>query len=346
MTELMRILLFLPEQASSFAERVDRLHFMVITTTMFVSIAIGSTALLFYVLYRRRKPHEYTPRVEPSLKAEALFVGVPTVFFLAFCAIGFRDFVWVQTPPADALDVYVMGKQWMWKFSYPEGPNGLSALHIPAHRPVRLLITSRDVIHSLFVPAFRIKQDAVPGRYAEIWFEATKTGTFPIFCTEYCGLDHSMMRAQVVVHAPNEFDDWISRERRGRSNQQDSEPTQSSVAREYPGNMRVLGERIAAEVGCFRCHTVDGTPHIGPTFRNLYLKKEKLLDSSEILVDEAYITESMMDPNLKIVYGYSPGIMPSFLGRLDGPDSAAILEFIKSLSTNLDPRSGPQGASR
>ena len=345
MNDLMRILLFLPEQASTFAERVDRLHYLVITTTMVVSVAIGSTAVLFYVLYRRRKPHEYTPRVEPDLKAEALFVGVPTVFFLAFFAIGFRDFVWVQTAPSNALDVYVMGKQWMWKFSYPEGPNGVNTLHVPAHRPVRLLITSRDVLHSFFVPAFRIKQDAVPGRYAEIWFEATKTGTFPVLCTEYCGLDHSMMRAQVVVHSPNDFDDWLARERRGRSEAQDSEPVAGEI-RAYPGNLRLQGERIAAEVGCFKCHTVDGSPHLGPTFHNLYLKREKLIDGSEIVVDEAYITESMMDPNLKIAYGFGPGVMPTFLGKLDGPDSAAILEYIKSLSTNLDPRPRPEGASR
>jgi cytochrome c oxidase subunit 2 len=345
MNDLMNTLLFLPEQASTFAQRVDRLHYLVITTTMVVSLVIGSTAVLFYVLYRRRKPHEYTPRVDPDLKAEALFVVVPTIFFLAFFAIGFRDFVWVQTAPANALDVYVMGKQWMWKFSYPEGPNGVNTLHVPANRPVRLLITSRDVLHSFFVPAFRIKQDAVPGRYAETWFEATKTGTFQVLCTEYCGLDHSMMRAEVVVHSPGDFDEWLTRERRGRSGQQDSEPVARAI-REYPGNLRVQGERIAAEVGCFKCHTLDGTPHLAPTFRNLYLKKEKLIDGSEIVVDEAYITESMMDPNLKIAYGYGPGVMPSFLGTLDGPDSAAILEFIKSLSTNLDPRPGIEGASR
>jgi cytochrome c oxidase subunit 2 len=345
MTELMRILLFLPEQASTFAQRVDRLHFLVITTTMITSFLIGTTALVFYVLYRRRKPHEYTPRVDPDLKAEALFVGVPTVFFLAFFAIGFSDFTWVQTPPANAMDVYVMGKQWMWEFSYPDGPNGLNALHVPKGRPVRLLITSRDVIHSFFVPAFRIKQDAVPGRYSEIWFEATKTGTFQVLCAEYCGLDHSMMRAEVVVHAPEEFEEWLTQERRGRTPQQDSEPLVRNI-RDFPGNMRVQGERIAAEAGCFKCHTVDGTQHIAPTFRDLYLKKEKLIDGSEVVVDEQYITESMMDPNLKIVFGYPPGVMPTFLGKLDGPDSAAIVEFIKSLSKNLDPRAGPEGATR
>lgn len=344
MNDFMRALLFLPEQASTFAQRVDDLHYLVIITTMVASFVIGTTALVFYVLYRRRKPHEYTPRIEPDLKAEALFVGVPAVFFLAFFAIGFRDFVWARTPPANAIDVYVMGKQWMWKFSYPDGPNGVNTLHVPANRPVRLLITSRDVIHSFYVPEFRIKQDAVPGRYAEAWFEATKTGTYQVLCTEYCGLDHSMMRADVVVHTPGEFDEWMAKQKRGRSGTQDSEPMARQME-QFPGNMRVQGQRIAAEVGCFKCHTVDGTPHLGPTFKDLYLKREKLVDGSELLVDEAYITESMMDPNLKIVAGFGP-IMPSFLGTLDGPDSAAIVEYIKSLSSNLDPRGGPEGATR
>jgi cytochrome c oxidase subunit II len=344
MNEIIRKLLFLPEQASTFATRVDDLHFLVISTTLVTSFVIGTTAMVFYVLYRRRKPHEYTPHVDPDLKAEVLFVGVPAVFFLAFFAIGFRDFVWVRTPPANAMDVYVQGKQWMWKFSYPDGPNGVNTLHVPAHRPVRLLITSRDVLHSFYVPEFRVKQDAVPGRYAQLWFEATKTGTYQVLCAEYCGLDHSMMRAQVVVHAPEEFDEWISSERRGRSHAQDSQP----VAREmpmFPGSMKVNGQRLAAEVGCFRCHTVDGTPHLGPTFKDMYLKHEKLADGSEVLVDDAYITESMMDPALRIVSGFPP-IMPSFFGTLDGPDSAAILEYIKSLSSNLDPRGGPEGATR
>lgn len=343
-SELMRNLLFLPEQASTFAERVDSLHYLVIITTMVASLLIGTTALIFFVLYRRRKPHEYTPHVDPDLKAEVLFVGVPTVFFLAFFAIGFRDFVWAQSPPANAMDVYVMGKQWMWKFSYPEGPNGVNTLHVPANRPVRLLLTSRDVLHSFYVPEFRIKQDAIPGRYTEVWFEATKTGEYQVLCTEYCGLDHSMMRAKVVVHEPNAFDQWMSLQQRGRKEQQDMPPV-AFEQKEFPGDLRLMGERVATRAGCMRCHTVDGTPHLGPTFYGMYLKRERLQDGSEVVVDEAYITESMMDPNLKMVEGYAP-LMPSYLGQLDAPETAAIVEYIKSLSPNLAAPSGPEGATR
>jgi cytochrome c oxidase subunit II len=331
MTEFMRQLLFLPEQASTFATRVDSLHFLVISVTMVASLAIGTTALLFFVQYRRRRPHEYTPRIEPDLKAEAIFVGVPLVFFLAFFVIGFRDFVWVQTPPPNAMDVYVMGKQWMWKFSYPEGPNGVNTLHVPAHRPVRLLLTSRDVIHSFYVPEFRVKQDAVPGRYAELWFEATKPGRYQVLCTEYCGLDHSMMRAEVVVHTPEAFDEWMARAKQGRALQADSEPADGDLDR-FPGNLAQRGVRAVTEHGCTKCHSVDGSPHIGPTFLDMYGKRETLMTGETILINEAYITESMMDPNLRIVAGYAP-IMPSYLGKIDAPDSAAIVEYIKSLTT-------------
>ncbi len=341
MNELMRSILFLPEQASTFAERVDDLHYLVIITTMVASFLIGTTALAFFVMFRRRKPHEYTPHIEPDLKAEALFVGVPLVFFLAFFAIGFRDFVWVRTPPANAMDVYVMGKQWMWKFAYPEGPNGVNKLHVPANRPIRLLLTSRDVIHSFFVPEFRVKQDALPGRYTETWFEATKPGVYEVLCTEYCGLDHSMMRAQVVVHEPADFDRWLDQARRGRSEQQDSEPIAEEL-QNYPGNLRVKGETLAARFGCFKCHSTDGTRHIGPTFVDMYLRKETLTDGSTVVADEAYLTESMMDPNLKLVAGFQP-VMPTFIGQLDAPETAAIVEYIKSLSTNRVVNEGSEG---
>jgi cytochrome c oxidase subunit 2 len=344
MSDMLRQTLFLPEQASTFAERVDNLHYLVVLTTMAASFLIGTTALVFFVLYRRRKPHEYTPRVNPDLKAEVLFVGVPTVFFLAFFAIGFRDFVWVQTPPANSMDVYVMGKQWMWKFSYPEGPNGVNTLHVPAHRPVRLLMTSRDVIHSFFVPEFRVKQDVLPGRYTELWFEATKPGRYQLLCTEYCGLDHSMMRAEVIVHPPAEFDAWLEESRRGRGEQSDSEPVARDL-RGFPGNMRLQGQRLAANQGCLRCHTPDGTPHLGPTFKGMYLSRSKFLDGTTRVVDEAYITESMMEPMRHIVEGYAP-LMPSYLGVLGAAETAAIVEYIKSLSSNLAPlTAGPEGAT-
>ncbi|MDY7232101.1 cytochrome c oxidase subunit II [Hyalangium rubrum] len=331
MSDIANKILFLPERASTFAERIDVLHYFVVGTTMVMSAGVGLAALFFFFRFRRRTPNQTTEYVVPSLKTEFLFVSVPLVFFLAWFAIGFRDFVWVTTPPKDAMDVYVMGKQWMWKFAYPEGPNGVNVLHVPANRPVRLLITSRDVLHSFYVPAFRIKMDALPGRYTQIWFEATKPGTYQVLCTEYCGLSHSKMLAEVVVLAPEDFEEWMKEQNRGRlQNRQDALADTSLV----PPVARMVeqGQKLAGTQGCFKCHSVDGAPHIGPTFLGMYDRNEKLADGQTIRVDEAYITQSMMDPGAHLVSGYQ-NVMPTFQGKLQGPETAAIVEYIKSLRT-------------
>ena len=329
MNELLNNILFLPEQASTFAERVDSLHIFVVTVTMLSSFAVGTAALYFFFRYRRRAPEQLTEYVIPSVKTEFLFVSLPLVFFLTWFVIGFRDFVFVTTPPKDAMDVYVMGKQWMWKFSYPEGPNGVNVLHVPANRPVRLLITSRDVIHSFFVPAFRIKMDAVPGRYTQTWFEATKPGTYQILCTEYCGLSHSKMLGEVVVLSQEEWDAWVKEQRKGALQNRQDALADLSLAPQ-PARMAEQGQRVAAEVGCFKCHTVNGEPHIGPTFLGLYGRTEALDNGRNIRVDEAWITQSMMDPGAHLVAGY-PNVMPTFQGKLTGPQTAAIVEYIKTL---------------
>jgi cytochrome c oxidase subunit 2 len=182
---------------------------------------VAVIAIAFFWKYRRRHENQATPFVAPTAMFEVLAISVPLAFFLLWFAIGFRDFVKVSSPPPDAMDVYVQGKQWMWKFAYPEGPNSIGVLHVPANRPVRLLVTSRDVIHSVFVPAFRIKIDALPGRYTEIWFTATKPGRYQILCTEYCGAQHSKMWGEVVVMAPEAFDEWIKEQQRGLVSRQD-----------------------------------------------------------------------------------------------------------------------------
>lgn len=331
MNELLNNILFLPEQASTFAERVDNLHYFVVGVTMLMSVAVGTAAVFFFFRYRRRSPTQTTEYVVPSVKTEFLFVSLPLLFFLTWFVIGFRDFVFVSTPPKDAMDVYVMGKQWMWKFSYPEGPNGVNVLHVPANRPVRLLITSRDVLHSFFVPSFRIKMDAVPGRYTQTWFEATKPGTYQILCTEYCGLSHSKMLGEVVVLAPEEWDAWVKEQRKGSlQNRQDALADLSLVPQ--PARMAEQGQKVAAEVGCFKCHTVNGEPHIGPTFLGLYGKQEATQEGLTLRVDEAYITQSMMDPGAHLTQGF-PNVMPTFQGKLTGPQTAAIVEYIKTLRT-------------
>jgi cytochrome c oxidase subunit II len=331
MNELLDNTLFLPERASTFAERVDTLHYFVVGVTMLSSLAVGTAAVFFFFRYRKRKPAQTTEYVVPSVKTEFLFVSLPLIFFLTWFVIGFRDFVFVTTPPKDAMDVYVMGKQWMWKFSYPEGPNGVNVLHVPANRPVRLLLTSRDVIHSFFVPAFRIKMDAVPGRYTQTWFEATKPGTYQILCTEYCGLSHSKMWGEVVVLSAEDWDAWVREQREGAlQNRQDALADKSLVP--HTASMAEQGQELSGTQGCFKCHTSNGEPHIGPTFLGMYGRTETLQDGQTILVDEAYITQSMMDPGAHLVTGY-PNVMPTYQGKLTGPQSAAIVEYIKSLRT-------------
>ena len=340
MNELMRKLLFLPEQGSAYAAEVDRLHFFVITVTMVSATAVALVALYFFVKYRRQSDTQTTPHVEPKTIHEVLFIGVPLGFFLLWFAIGYPLFVKLQTPPKDAMDVYVQGKKWMWKFSYPGGPNGMDVLRVPAGRPVRLLITSRDVIHSFFVPDFRLKQDAVPGRYSQTWFTATGPGRHQVFCAEYCGLGHSAMLAEIVAMAPAEYDAWLAETRRSTvAAAQDSPEDRVDPTTSLPEQ----GRRLAAEYGCFKCHTVDGTRHIGPSWLDLYRKAEKLQDGRNVVADEAYLTESMMDPAARIVAGYQ-NVMPTFQGRVPGPEIAAIVEFIKTLRTDTvrpEPSKGP-----
>ena len=331
MNELMRRMLFLPEQASTMAPNIDHLHYFVIITTMMVSFLIGTAAVLFYVKYRwKGRIGTKGEPVYTTFSLEVLIIGVPAFFFLLWFAIGFRDFVRLETPPPNSMDVYVMGKQWMWKFAYPEGPSGVNVLRVPAHRPVRLLMTSRDVIHSFFVPAFRIKKDVLPGRYTQTWFEATTPGRYQVLCTEMCGTGHSTMRAEVVVMAPNDFDKWFA-EQRANTRPRQKDGTKTAIEDRDPrATMIELGQKLSESAGCFKCHSVDGSAHIGPSWLDMYMRKEVMQGGQTLLADEAYITESMMDPKAKQVQGFQL-VMPSYRGRLEGPESAAIVEYIKSL---------------
>ena len=338
MNELLRRLLFLPDQASTFARDVDRLHFFVIITTLIASTAVGLTAIFFFIRYRRRSETQTTPHIEPPAWMEALFIGVPLSFFLLWFFIGFREFVRQQTPPSDAMDVYVMGKQWMWKFAYPDGPNSINVLRVPAGQNVRLLMTSRDVIHSFYVPEFRIKKDVLPGRYTDQWFNATEPGRYQILCSQYCGTGHSIMRGEVIVMKPQDFEDWLASQKRGLVTRQDGSPTALDFAPPL-GNLVEEGKRIAADQGCLKCHTIDGTRHIGPTWLDLYHRRERLTTGAFVDADEAYLTRSMMDPAAQVVDGFQP-VMPSFEGKISGPEVAALVEYIKSLQSDAV-RTGP-----
>jgi cytochrome c oxidase subunit 2 len=323
-------MLFLPEQASTFARPVDYLHYFVITVTMVISVAVGLLAFAFFFKYRQRRQKQSTPLVLPSVKFEIVVIGVPLFFFLVWFVQGYKDYIWYTTPPKNTLDIYVMGKKWMWKFAYPDGPNAVGTIHVPANRPVRLLMTSRDVIHSFYVPDFRIKQDVLPGRYTETWFEATTPGRYQILCAEYCGTWHSQMWGEVVVMPGPDYDAWMAQQKAGLSNRIDSGGDDGGAFR---GSLVEYGTRIAMASGCLKCHTVDGTPHIGPTWVDLYLRRETLTTGETVIADEGYLTDSMIDPLGKVVRGFKP-VMPTYKGKLAAPEAAALVEFIKSLRSS------------
>jgi cytochrome c oxidase subunit 2 len=336
-TLLHRILL-LPRQASSISLAVDQLHYFIITTTAVCSVGVALVALYFYVRYRRRSDGHRSTRVTPSRAFEVVSIAGPLALFLTWFLLGFRGYVELYTPPPDAMDVYVTAKQWMWKFSYPDGPNSIDVLRVPAGRPVRLLMTSRDVIHSFFVPDFRVKQDVLPGRYTQTWFQAVAPGRFQILCTQYCGTGHSTMRAWVEAMRPDDYDRWISDQRRGLARTHDSGGPLGKGTE--PGDsLAETGRLVAAQAGCFKCHTLDGSAHIGPTWLGLYHRDESLQSGQSVFVDEAYLTKSMMDPMADIVRGFDP-VMPTFQGKLSAPQTAAIIELIKSL-TSLEYQAHP-----
>jgi cytochrome c oxidase subunit II len=334
MNELMRNLLWLPVQASTFAKSVDNLHYFVITVTMIASVVTGLLAFFFFFKYRQRRPGQSTPNVIPSVRFEIAVIGVPLFFFLLWFVQGFKDYIWYTTPPKNAMDVYVMGKKWMWKFAYAGGgPNAIGTLHVPEGRPVRLLMTSRDVIHSFYVPDFRIKQDVLPGRYTETWFEATKPGRYQVLCAEYCGTWHSQMWGEIVVMPAADFDKWLQQQRAGLADRVD---TGGDDGGDFRGSIVEYGKKVAMSEGCLRCHSLDGTQHIGPTWLDMYLRRETLENGQVVIADEGYLTDSMIDPRSKVVKGFKP-VMPTYKGRLTAPEAAALVEFIKSLrSENLE----------
>ena len=309
MNELFRRILWLPVQGSTVAGEVDALHYAVITITMIGATGVFAAALYFTWRYRRTDEAALTPPIRAPLLLELAVVGGLLCLFLLFWRVGFQQYLRLQSPPADAIEIYVTGKKWMWKFAYPGGQRTNARLVVPAGRPVKLIMTSRDVIHSFYVPAFRIKQDVLPGRYTTAWFEVVRPGVYPLFCAEYCGTGHSEMKAEVVALSGADWEAWIA----GAEEE----------------SMAAQGLEVAARRGCLSCHTLDGQRHVGPSFRGLYGGVRQLIDG-EAIADEAYLTRSMMEPAAQVVAGYAP-VMPTYLGQLDAGEVAALVELIKSL---------------
>jgi cytochrome c oxidase subunit 2 len=314
MNDLLLGLLNLPPQASTYARAIDTLHYFVITATMLGATFVFVLALYSLVRYRRSRPGELTERLTTSVPLEAFIIGSILLLFLVFWVVGSVQYDRMMTPPDDAMTVYVTGKQWMWKFAYPGGRSSMDVLTVPEHKPVKLVMTSRDVIHSFYVPAFRMKHDVVPGRYYTAWFEARAPGVYPIECAEYCGVSHSRMLGKVEVLSAADYARWL----------EDHPPADSDLVRD--------GREVAARRGCLACHTLDGQAYVGPSWAGLYMSRVPLSDGRIVVADPEYLTRSMMDPQADIVAGYR-GVMPTYRGTLEEPEVAALVELIRSLQT-------------
>jgi cytochrome c oxidase subunit 2 len=341
MNEFMRRILFLPPQGSTVARELDYLHYFVISVTMAGATLVALAAAYFILRYRQRGstlPSEPTTPAAPARPIMAFWfelavVGFLLLLFVGWWAIGFRQFVRLEVPPAEAMDVYVTGKQWMWTFAYPNGRSSNAVLYVPAHRPVRLLMSSRDVIHSFYVPDFRVKKDVIPGRMTSLWFEAVAPGVYPVFCAEFCGDGHSVMRAQVIALSDEDYLAQLEQlPRLDIGGPSYVEPAATGALDSQLLSLAEMGERVAVMKGCMRCHTADGTPHIGPSWLGVYRSTIPLADGSSRLADEAYLTESMMDPMAQVRAGFKP-VMPSYQGLLTAAETGALVEYIRYLST-------------
>jgi cytochrome c oxidase subunit 2 len=304
----------LPPSASSIAPEVDALFFFITAVTVFFSLLIAALIVIFMVRYRRRRDDE-VPHVEQhgSYALEVVWSVIPFGLTLVMFFWGASIYASMKRPPDDALHVNVVGKQWMWKAQHMEGRREINELHVPVGRPVRLSIASEDVIHSFYVPAFRIKQDAVPGRINSAWFEATKPGEYHLFCAEYCGTIHSGMIGKVVAMEPAAFQQWLAGVAPG----------------EPPVPVSELGRRLFTEKGCQNCHA--GKPGaLGPSLGGLLGSTVALVDGSKVTADENYLRESILNPHAKVVAGFGP-IMPAYQGLLTEENVMQIIAYLKTL---------------
>ena len=299
-----------PEQASTMAPRVDQLYFFLLGVSVFFATLILILIIAFAVKYRRRSDNEQPRPISGNLGLEILWTVVPLSLTLVMFVWGARLFFITFYPPTDALEINVVAKQWMWKVQHAEGRSEIDELHIPTGRPIKLIMTSQDVIHDFFVPAFRVKNDVLPGRYTTLWFEATKPGAYRLFCSQYCGTQHSGMIGHIIALEPAEFQTWLSG---------------GAVA----VSMATAGENLFRKLGCISCHAANDSGR-GPSLAGLLGKAVRLQSGATVTADENYIRESILEPQAKIVAGY-PSIMPTFKGLISEDGIMQIIAYLKSL---------------
>lgn len=307
-------LFWMPNEASTQAGSTDSLFNLLVWVSVISAAGILAAMVYFCAKYKApKRGARALSQVDHDNTLEITWSLAPMVILVAVFVWGFKDYVSLRTGPKEAYEIHAQGQKWQWSFTYPNGYTD-STLHVPVDKNVRIIIRSVDVLHSLFIPEFRVKMDAVPGRYTSLWFNATRQGSYPIYCAEYCGTSHSDMLSEITVHDAKGFDDWLVE---AQKKMEDLPPVE-------------LGELLYKQRGCGACHTTDGTPKIGPSFKGLWGKNESLTGGGSVTVDENYIHESLLEPQAKVVAGFAP-VMPTFKGQLSDKQITGIIEYIKTL---------------
>jgi cytochrome c oxidase subunit II len=304
---------WMPVEGSANAPAVDWLfHFILVISSVFFAITVFFLGWFIY-RYRRRPGVGAERTATHSNRLEVAWTIIPLVLALSIFYFGFKQYLDMSVAPANSYEILVTAQKWNWQFTYPNGYSD-GNLHVPVDTPVRLVLSSEDVIHSLYIPAFRLKKDAVPGRYNKVWFKATVPGEYALLCTQYCGREHSDMRTSVVVHPPGEFEKWLA----GAATQADKlSPAEA-------------GAGLFKARGCASCHTVGDAAGVGPSFKGIYGHEVVLSDGRRVPVDEDYLRESILDPAVKVVAGFDP-VMPTYKGRITDKEITALVEYVKSL---------------
>jgi cytochrome c oxidase subunit II len=309
-----------PEQASNFAPQVDSLMTFLILSSAFFTILITAAIIFCFLKYHRKGKNEIGAPIHGDMRLELTWIVVPFILAMGMFGWGAAVYVDYRHAPPDTLDIYMVGKQWMWKAQQPNGRREINELHVPVGRDIKLILASEDVIHDFFVPAFRVKMDVVPGHYNTMWFRPTRTGRYHFFCSQYCGTNHAVMGGWVTVMEPSDYAAWLS-----GSTGEDVNPV-------------VAGERLFAEKACSTCHLSNGTGR-APSLNGVYGGSVHLADGSSVTADDAYIRESILVPNAKIVAGYQP-LMPAFQGQLTEEQIMSLTAYIKSLQSQPVPATG------
>ena len=301
-----------PAEASGIAPYVDALYFFLVAITIFGTTFVAILLLVFSVRYRREK-NPVATQIEGSTLLEATWTIIPLAIFLVTFVWGALLYFRIYDPPTNAMNIYVVGKQWMWKAEHPGGQHEINALHVPTGKPIQLTMISQDVFHSFSIPDFRIKREVIPGRYSTVWFEATQVGTYHIFCTQYCGTQHSGMVGEVTVMTPGDYKKWLEQSNSGQSLAQN-------------------GERLFASMGCNSCHNGTAAAR-GPSLAGVYGSKLTLTDGRQILVDDAYLRNAILNPSEHVTAGFAP-IMPTYQGQISEDGLIDLVEFIKNMQSN------------